>query len=123
LLAGVREWPSQEKMIENADQEKEFKRALYPFSTNRGALILANFQHYHDLLLRDMQIDPMRYGGLFGMFRSFVLPVVPCDFEGALLDPNSRAKEVEKLTAPAPLIVGAGIALVVLGYYNLGKLI
>lgn len=122
LLAGVREWPSQEKMIENADQEKEFKRALYPFSTNRGAIIMANWQHYHDLLLRDMQIDPMRYGGLLGMVCSFVLPVVPSDFEGVLLDPDSRAK-VEKLRAPTPLIVGAGIALAVLGYYNLGKFI
>jgi hypothetical protein len=39
-----------------------------------------------------------------------------------LLDPDSRAK-VEKLRAPTPLIVGAGIALAVLGYYNLGKFI
>ena len=110
LLAGIREWPLQENMIENAKQEKQYKRALYPLSTQRGALILANLQHYHDLLLRDMQIDPMRYGGLLGAFCSFVLPVVPSDFEGALLDPDSRGK-VQKLAAPAPLIVGAGTCI------------
>lgn len=111
LLAGYREWPSQENMLENAKKEKDFKRALYQPGAQRGASIFANLQHYHDLLLCDMGIDPMRYGGPLGTFCNWMLPVVPSDLKGAILDPDAREK-ARKLPAPAPLCVVAGVAAV-----------
>jgi dimethylaniline monooxygenase (N-oxide forming) len=109
LLAGNRNWPSDDSMLENAEQEKVLKRALYRFGHQRGAAIFGFLQHYHDLLLRDMDIDPMRYGGFFGSFCNWMLPVVPSDLRG-LLNPDCH-QSAPKLRAPAPLHALAGIAI------------
>jgi len=118
LLAGIREWPLEEGMLENAEQEKAFKRALYAWSQQRGASIFAYLTHYHDLLLSDMDIDPMRYGGLLGTFCNWMLPVVSSDFEEILLYPEAR-EAVHKLQPPTPLYAIAGIAMVSSLYYIL----
>lgn len=111
LLTGEREWPLEQNMLDSTEKEKAFKRALYPFCHQRGASIFSFLQHYHDLLLRDMGIDPMRYGGPLGTFCNWMLPVVPGDLRGVLLDPDSR-EAVPKLGAPAPLYAVACVAMV-----------
>lgn len=110
LLAGYRDWPSQEAMIENANDEKACKRLLYPAGHQRGAAIFGNLVHYHDLLVRDMGIDPMRYGGPLGTFCNWMLPAEPCTFREILLNPGSR-QSVPKLKAPTPLYIVSGIAI------------
>ena len=117
LLVGKRGWPSEEEMLENAEKEKAFKRALFPWCAQRGAAVVAFLQHYHDLLLNDMGIDPMRYGGPLGTFCNWMLPVVPGDFKGVLLNPDSR-ETVPKLRPPDTLY-GIAVAVMMLLLYRI----
>ena len=47
-------------MTRNIEEMKAWKRAWIPFSPARSARLIAHTQLYHDELLRDLGISPMR---------------------------------------------------------------
>lgn len=91
LLAGEREWPSEEHMKDTIQREKDFKRQYYKDSEMRGASIEAYMQHYHDVLFREMKAKSP-FNCLIRPFARWVVPIVPSLMQGCL-EPSSSLQQ------------------------------
>ncbi|MDH3767409.1 MAG: pentapeptide repeat-containing protein [Gammaproteobacteria bacterium] len=64
--------PDQETMLREIEQMKDWKRAIMPDQESRGSLIQLHALHYHDELLRDLDIKCERkrnaFAELFGAY-------------------------------------------------------
>jgi dimethylaniline monooxygenase (N-oxide forming) len=52
--------PGQAAMAEYVDRERRWKRSFLPDSPSRAALLQLHMTRYHDILLQDMEIPPVR---------------------------------------------------------------
>ena len=52
-----------------------------PESANRGMLVLLHQTHYHDQLLRDMGLNPLRKGNVVS---EYFMPYEPADYDGIM---------------------------------------
>lgn len=84
LLAGDREWPTEQHMKETLAREKAFKRKYYPESEMRAASIEAYMQHYHDVLFREMKARSPYSNCLVRPIANLLVPVLPSTMEGCL---------------------------------------
>jgi len=80
LIEGEVVLPDDAAMRADIAQMKEWKRAWIPFSSSRSARLIAHTQHYHDELLRDMGINPLRKRGWLGPLREVFEPYQPSDY-------------------------------------------
>lgn len=89
MLAGKRDWPTEEHMKETVGREKEFKRQYYKSSEMRGASVEAYMQHYHDCLFREMKAKSP-FNCLIRPVASMVVPILPCTMKGCFGPPSSH---------------------------------
>jgi len=102
LLAGERDWPTEQHMKETVAREKLFKRKYYPENDMRGASIEGYMQHYHDSLFREMKARSP-YNSLIRPIANLVVPVLPSTMEGCLepiATPTSNKDKAGKSLIP-----------------------
>lgn len=80
LVKGDVTLPSIDTMRRNIDEMKAWKRSFMPFSPARSARLIAHTQHYHDELLRDLGVSPLRKTGLFAPLKELLAPYEPKDY-------------------------------------------
>ena len=84
LIEGRFELPSTDAMMNNIEQMQVWKRAWIPFSPARSARLIAHTQHYHDELLRDFGVDPMRKTGPLAPLAELIAPYAPHDYASVI---------------------------------------
>ena len=67
-------------MNQNIEQMKAWKRKWMPFSPARSARLIAHTQHYHDELLRDVGLNPLRKRGILAPLKELLEPYEPKDY-------------------------------------------
>ena len=80
LLAAVISLPPAEAMRVDIAQMRAWKRSWIPFSSSRSARLIAHTQHYHDELLRDSGINPLRKRGWLAPLKEVFEPYQPSDY-------------------------------------------
>jgi dimethylaniline monooxygenase (N-oxide forming) len=80
LIRGEVSAPSDEAMRLNIAQMKTWKRAWIPFSSSRSARLIAHTQHYHDELLRDFGVNPLRKRGWLAPLKEVFEPYQARDY-------------------------------------------
>ena len=80
LLKGSHALPSRDRMAENIERLRAWKRSWMPHSEARGARLLLHMQHYHDELLEDFGADPLRKTGAFAPLKEVFAPYQPRDY-------------------------------------------
>ncbi len=74
MLKGDMHLPDQEQMSGDIEQMKEWKRRIMPDQKSRGSLIQLHMLHYHDELLRDLDINCRRKRNALAEFFGAYLP-------------------------------------------------
>ena len=80
LIDGTVRLPDAAGMQANIADMRAWKRAWMPFSSSRSARLIAHTQHYHDELLRDMRLNPLRKRGWLAPLREVFDPYEPNDY-------------------------------------------
>jgi dimethylaniline monooxygenase (N-oxide forming) len=99
LIAGRHRLPSPDAMGREIDEMKAWKRGWMPFSPARGARLILHMLHYHDELLRDMDIDPKLKTGWLAPFKELIFPYQPSDYRSVV---SGQWKDLEKKTVETP---------------------
>jgi cation diffusion facilitator CzcD-associated flavoprotein CzcO len=68
-------------MKDEIEARKSWARSWMPASKNRGMQVLIHQTHYHDQLLRDMGLSPLRKGNIAS---EYLMPYVPADYDGIM---------------------------------------
>ncbi len=92
LLAGRVALPAAAAMTRNIADMAAWKRRYFPDSASRSARLIAHTQHYHDELLRDLGLSPLRKTGPFAPLKELIAPYEPRDYAG-VVEPAARAEE------------------------------
>ncbi len=101
LIRGSHRLPAIVDMHETIEQMKAWKRASMPFSRGRAARLLLHMLHYHDELLRDLGISPLRKRGVFAPFKEVFAPYEPSDYRDVVAGTLNGAAPATK-PAPTP---------------------
>lgn len=72
--------PSRPDMQANIELLKAWKRRWMPISGGRGARLALHMLHYHDELLRDLGVNPLRKKGIFAPIKEVFAPYEPRDY-------------------------------------------
>lgn len=95
LIAGRLRLPPNAAMRSNIDEMKAWKRRSMPFSKGRAARLLLHLLHYHDELLEDIGVSPLRKAGVFAPFKEVFAPYEPHDYRkiasGRVDSPDTRS--------------------------------
>jgi hypothetical protein len=67
-------------MRRNIEEMRDWKKSWMPFSPARSARLIAHTLHYHDELLKDLGISPLRKTGFFAPLKELVFPYQPKDY-------------------------------------------
>ena len=59
---------------------RAWKRSWIPYSNARSARLIAHTQHYHDELLKDLGVNPLRKTGFFAPVKELIFPYGPADY-------------------------------------------
>jgi dimethylaniline monooxygenase (N-oxide forming) len=68
-------------MKDEIEARKSWARSWMPASKNRGMQVLIHQTHYHDQLLRDMGLSPLRKGNIAS---EYLMPYEPADYDGIM---------------------------------------
>jgi dimethylaniline monooxygenase (N-oxide forming) len=80
LLDGKHRLPTKDLMQADIAAQRVWKRANMPFSRGRAARLLLHMLHYHDELLVDLHISPLRKTGWLAPFKEVFAPYEPRDY-------------------------------------------
>ncbi len=80
LLKGTFSLPAHAEMIDEIARMKQWKRRWMPFNSSRGARVLLHQMSYHDEILRDFGVDPLRKRGLFAPVKELFAPYQSSDY-------------------------------------------
>jgi len=80
-IAGRVILPERNAMLGEIDEIKAWKRSWMPYSPVRSTRLFMHAQHYHDELMRDIGIDPLRKRGLFAPLKELLAPYQPADYQ------------------------------------------
>lgn len=80
MIKGNLTLPSVSEMMSNIEEMKAWKRSWIPFSPARSARLIAHTQHYHDELLRDLGVSPLRKTGFAAPLKELIVPYEPSDY-------------------------------------------
>ena len=72
--------PSEDAMAKNIEKMKAWKQSWMPFSSARSARLNVHTQHYHDELVKDMGVNPLRKTGFFAPLKELIFPYEPKDY-------------------------------------------
>lgn len=84
LIKGNLKLPSIDGMRRNIEEMRAWKRAWIPFSPARSARLIAHSQHYHDELLRDLDVSPLRKTGMLAPIKELIVPYQPSDYASVI---------------------------------------
>lgn len=84
LIAGQVVLPPPSAMVREIEEMKAWKRPIMPFSPARGARLFLHAQHYHDELMVDIGVDPLRKRGLFAPLKELLAPYVSSDYRAVV---------------------------------------
>ena len=84
VIKGKVQLPSPGDMKQNIEEMKVWKRAWIPFSPARSARLIAHTQHYHDELLRDFDVSPLRKTGALAPLKELIVPYEPRDYASVI---------------------------------------
>jgi dimethylaniline monooxygenase (N-oxide forming) len=76
-------------MKEEVETRKSWARSWMPESAYRGMLVLLHQTHYHDQLVSDMGMNPLRKGNVVS---EYLMPYEPADYDGIM---GGRANGIE----------------------------
>lgn len=79
-VTGKLQLPSAENMRRNIQEMKAWKQSWMPFSPARSARLIAHTQHYHDELVKDLGVSPLRKTGFFAPIKELIFPYEPKDY-------------------------------------------
>jgi hypothetical protein len=80
MYIGALVLPTKEIMARDVEDMKIWKRSWMPKTNNRASLILLYQNHYHDSLLKDMNIPHIRKG--FNFISEFFYPYQSSSYDG-----------------------------------------
>ncbi|MGD9602386.1 MAG: flavin-containing monooxygenase [Gammaproteobacteria bacterium] len=80
VLDGKHVLPAKESMQEDIALQRAWKRQSMPFSRGRAARLLLHMLHYHDDLLVDLRVSPLRKKGWLAPFKEVFAPYEPRDY-------------------------------------------
>jgi dimethylaniline monooxygenase (N-oxide forming) len=80
LIAGRVVLPARTDMLREIEEIKAWKRSWMPYSPARSTRVFMHAQHYHDELMKDLGIDPLRKRGLFAPLKELFAPYEPADY-------------------------------------------
>lgn len=80
VLDGKHALPAKELMQADIASQRAWKRRSMPFSRGRAARLLLHMLHYHDDLLVDLHISPLRKSGWLAPFKEAFAPYEPSDY-------------------------------------------
>jgi len=84
--------PSNEEMSQNIESMRAWKQSWMPFSPARSARLIAHALHYHDELVKDLGMSPLRKTGFFAPLKELVCPYEPKDYASIVSgEENSRS--------------------------------
>jgi dimethylaniline monooxygenase (N-oxide forming) len=81
LLAGNHSLPDAEAMTREIAEMKTWKQSWMPSSAARSARLILHMQHYHDELLVDFGVSPLRKRGIFAPLKELLFPYLPGDYD------------------------------------------
>ena len=81
LIEECHQLPSGAVMRGNIDAQRTWRRHAMPFSKSRAARLVLHMLHYHDELLDDIGISPLRKKGIFAPFKEVFAPYQPSDYD------------------------------------------
>ncbi|MGE3771914.1 MAG: flavin-containing monooxygenase [Gammaproteobacteria bacterium] len=112
VLDGALRLPPREDMRADIAAQKRWKRKCMPFSRGRAARLLLHMQHYHDDLMKDMGLSPLRKRGLFAPFKEAFAPYQPSDYRNAVSCDEAGELGLPKAEPGAtPSTAGGGVEL------------
>lgn len=82
--------PSTEDMSRNIEEMRAWKQSWMPFSSARSARLIAHTQHYHDELVRDLGLSPLRKTGVFAPLKELIFPYEPKDYASIISGEGSN---------------------------------
>lgn len=80
VLDGRHTLPTQDAMLADIEAQRQWKRTSMPFSRGRAARLVLHMLHYHDQLLVDLRISPLRKTGWLAPFKEVFAPYEPRDY-------------------------------------------
>ncbi|MBI4692922.1 MAG: FAD-dependent oxidoreductase [Gammaproteobacteria bacterium] len=86
LLDDRHRLPAAAAMREDVDAQRAWKRRTMPFSRGRAARLLLHMLHYHDSLLEDIGVTPLRKRGWYAPFKEVFAPYEPRDYREVAAD-------------------------------------
>lgn len=86
MLTGSMSPPDASEMEHDIAAHKNWSRSWMPLTPSRASLILLHQTHYHDLLLRDMGVNPLRKSNFI---EEYLGPYQPRDYDGIMAPPPS----------------------------------
>ena len=89
LIKGSLMLPSIDAMKLNIEEMKAWKRAWIPFSPARSARLIVHTQHYHDELLLDLGVNPLRKKGPLAPLKELIAPYESSDYASVIAQQSS----------------------------------
>lgn len=86
-ISGKRKLPAEQTIRRDIEDMKIWKRRAMPFSRGRAARLQLYMLHYHDQLLEDIGMSPLRKSGVFAPFKEVFAPYEPCDYRDVVVAP------------------------------------
>ncbi|MDX1711627.1 MAG: NAD(P)-binding domain-containing protein [Rhodovibrionaceae bacterium] len=80
LLKGAHSLPDADVMRHDIEQMRSWKRSWMPPSGARSARLIIHMQHYHDELVKDLGVSPLRKRGVFAPLKELIFPYEPADY-------------------------------------------
>ena len=80
LLKGGHRLPDGDGMAREIAEMKAWKQSWMPPSAARSARLIIHMQHYHDELLGDLGVSPLRKRGFFAPLKELLFPYEPADY-------------------------------------------
>lgn len=80
VASGTVSLPFAEEMQAEISALRRWKQSWMPDGPARSATLLLHMAHYHDELLRDMGVDPLRKQGLLAPLKELLVPYQASDF-------------------------------------------
>ncbi len=80
VLEGKHDLPTKELMQTDIAAQRVWRQTSMPFSRGRAARLLLHMLHYHDELLVDLHISPLRKTGWLAPFKEVFAPYEPRDY-------------------------------------------
>lgn len=80
VMDGRHQLPAKDLMQADIASQRAWKRRSMPFSRGRAARLLLHMLHYHDDLLVDLHISPLRKRGWLAPFKEVFAPYEPRDY-------------------------------------------